>query len=166
MWREDQCCVYNYFSSLSLFFFWLYLWHAEVPGLGIKPEPKQWLHWVLNPLSHKGTPEDFFFKGSMSIIEWSFQDTRGEVVGRDSLFFLHFPLPGLWKQLGPPNSEPLYSEWWKKEKLQSSPTYITELLRSEDFICVILVLVWTSMLGKIVLIVNEICLIQCFTWSI
>ena len=45
--------------------FWLCPWHVEVPGPGIKPapelwpEPLQWQCWILNPLSHKGTPIKF-----------------------------------------------------------------------------------------------------------
>ena len=30
--------------------------HAEVPRPGIEPEPQQWQCWILNPLSHQGTP--------------------------------------------------------------------------------------------------------------
>lgn len=37
--------------------FWPCLWHAEVPGPGMEPEPQQWKHQVLNLLSHLGTPK-------------------------------------------------------------------------------------------------------------
>ena len=43
------------------FFFWLHPWHAEVPRPGIKPLPQQQQCQIFNPLSHKGTPETFFF---------------------------------------------------------------------------------------------------------
>ena len=50
-------------------FFWSWLWHAEVPGSGIKPVPQQWPKpqqsqcWILNQLSHQGAPDgsNFFF---------------------------------------------------------------------------------------------------------
>ena len=48
--------------SFSLFLFWPCLWHMEVLGPGIEPasqkwpKPQQWLHQILNPLSHQGTP--------------------------------------------------------------------------------------------------------------
>ena len=37
-------------------FFPPYLWHREVPGPGIEPEPQQWQCWILNLLDHQGTP--------------------------------------------------------------------------------------------------------------
>ena len=56
-----------FFFSLSFFFFLPILWHLEVLGPGIKPtpqqwpKPQQWQHWILNPLSHQGTPIFLFF---------------------------------------------------------------------------------------------------------
>ena len=40
--------------------FWLSLWHAEIPRLGIELEP-QWQCQILNPLHHQGTPQCLFF---------------------------------------------------------------------------------------------------------
>ena len=40
----------------TTFFFWLHLWHMEIPRPGIKSEPQLWSmpqlqqHWILNPL--------------------------------------------------------------------------------------------------------------------
>ena len=31
-----------YMFEALLFFFWLYLWHVEIPGPGIEPVPQQW----------------------------------------------------------------------------------------------------------------------------
>lgn len=48
-------------GKFFFFFFWLSSQHAQVPGPGIKPglqqrpEPQQWEHWLLNPLSHQRT---------------------------------------------------------------------------------------------------------------
>ena len=45
----------------NFFFFWLNLWHVEVPRLDIKPKPQQRAKslqrpcWILNLLCHKGT---------------------------------------------------------------------------------------------------------------
>ena len=38
------------------FFFFLHLWHVEVPKSGIKPEPQQQQSPILNPLHRKGNP--------------------------------------------------------------------------------------------------------------
>ena len=52
-WKLDILFLFIYF--------WLYLWHAEVPGPGIEPMPQQqpklqqWPPWILNPLSYQGT---------------------------------------------------------------------------------------------------------------
>ena len=51
----------GYWSCVHTFFlFWTHPWHTEVPGPGIKPEPQQWKHQVLNPLHHQGTPSYTF----------------------------------------------------------------------------------------------------------
>ena len=38
-----------------LFVFWIHPWHVEVPRPGIKPEPQQWWHRVLNPLNYQNS---------------------------------------------------------------------------------------------------------------
>ena len=54
-------------SFALFFFFWLCLWHAEVPRSGIESAPQQWSepqlwqHQLLNSLSHQGTTESSFF---------------------------------------------------------------------------------------------------------
>ena len=40
--------------------FWHYLWHAEVPGLGVEPPPQKEQNQVLDPLCHQETPLNFF----------------------------------------------------------------------------------------------------------
>ena len=46
----------------SFMLFWLRPWHAEVSRPEIKlmsqqqPKPQQWQHWIINSLSHQGTP--------------------------------------------------------------------------------------------------------------
>ena len=46
----------------TILFFWPYPQHAEIPGPGFEAmphsqaEPLQWQLWILNPLSHEGTP--------------------------------------------------------------------------------------------------------------
>lgn len=53
-----------------IFFFWLRLWHTEVPGPGFQlelqqqREPQHWQHCILYPLSHQGTPIIPFKKDS------------------------------------------------------------------------------------------------------
>ena len=42
--------------KIPFFFSWPSLRHVEVPGPGQWPKPLQWQDWILNPLSHKGTP--------------------------------------------------------------------------------------------------------------
>ena len=37
------------------FIFLPHLRHVGLPGPWIEPVPQQWQHWILNPLSHKGT---------------------------------------------------------------------------------------------------------------
>ena len=43
----------------SSFFFFALLWHVGVPAPMTESVPQQWQHWVLNPLSHQGTPLGF-----------------------------------------------------------------------------------------------------------
>ena len=54
------------FKIFSFVLFWLYTWHVEVPGPGIKPKPQQWpkplqwQYWILNPIREpKRTPSPF-----------------------------------------------------------------------------------------------------------
>ena len=74
--RPSLCLVLCIFFSLYLlyigrsfvffFFLWLYLWHEEVPGPGVKlvpqqrPKIPQWQYQILNPLGHMGTLRDPF----------------------------------------------------------------------------------------------------------
>ena len=37
-------------------FFWSPSQHVGIAGPGIEPMPQQWQRWILNPLSHQGTP--------------------------------------------------------------------------------------------------------------
>ena len=46
---------------LYLHSFHLEVGHIEVSRPGIEPSPLQWLHWILNPLSHKGIAIHSFF---------------------------------------------------------------------------------------------------------
>ena len=52
--------------DIPSFFFFPYSHHPEFPGPGPEPvshqlpEPLQWKHWILNPLSHKRTPPSSF----------------------------------------------------------------------------------------------------------
>ena len=63
--------------SLSLFF-WLHLWHVEVPGPGIEPTPQQqpklqqWQCWIPNLLSYKGAPFTVvsFNDAKQGFLEW------------------------------------------------------------------------------------------------
>ena len=65
--RNSKKCVFlSYYLLLclhNLFFFW----HAEVPGPGIKPVPRQWpesqkwQHHILTPLHHQRTLMVTFF---------------------------------------------------------------------------------------------------------
>ena len=47
--------------------FWSCSWHLEVPGAQTEPTPQQrpklqqWQGWILNPLSHQGTPPTICF---------------------------------------------------------------------------------------------------------
>ena len=44
--------------SLSFYIITIFgLWHTEVPGPGNNPKPQQGQCWILNVLSHQGTPE-------------------------------------------------------------------------------------------------------------
>ena len=47
-------------DTLFFFFFWQCPQHVKVPRPGIKPVPQHWQHWILNPLSHQGTPGHLF----------------------------------------------------------------------------------------------------------
>ena len=62
--------VLRFTYILEFFFFGggdLCPWHVEVPRPGIKPtsqqwpKSQQWQHWILNSLSHQGTPWIFSF---------------------------------------------------------------------------------------------------------
>ena len=50
-WKSDYL---GFFSLFFSFFLWSCQWHAKVPGPRIEPEPQQWGHWILKPLSHQG----------------------------------------------------------------------------------------------------------------
>lgn len=39
IWVSQWALTLEVGTSLSLFFFWLHLWHVEVPGPGIEPVP-------------------------------------------------------------------------------------------------------------------------------
>lgn len=52
--------------QMTFFFFWLCWWHVEVPRPRIEPMPQQWPNWILNPLSHQGTP-NFASLASISV---------------------------------------------------------------------------------------------------
>ena len=47
--------TYKLFNFFFSFFFWLHLWHVEVPGPRMEPKPQLWQRQILNPLSHEGT---------------------------------------------------------------------------------------------------------------
>ena len=51
------------------FFFHPHPWHVEVPGPGIRPEPRQWQCRILNLLSHQGTP-DITFSRFLCLTVW------------------------------------------------------------------------------------------------
>ena len=55
----DFTSFFFFFKLLYLFvyLFWPSPQHVEVPGPEIKPKLQQWQHWILNPLSHQGTPK-------------------------------------------------------------------------------------------------------------
>ena len=62
--KRDFDYTISFFFSLFLFlFFWPCPQQVKIPGPGIKsvphqwPEPQQWQHWILNQLSHQGTPD-------------------------------------------------------------------------------------------------------------
>ena len=56
---QDNFCISLCFCSnvILSFFGCTHPQHAEVPRLGIEPEPQQWQHQILNLLSHQGTPQ-------------------------------------------------------------------------------------------------------------
>ena len=51
---EDEDSLHFFFFFSSFLFFWLNLWHVEVPGTEPtpeqQPEPQHWQHLILNPL--------------------------------------------------------------------------------------------------------------------
>ena len=44
--RREMSGLYG--DSILVIFFWPHLWHAEVPGPGMEPEPQQRQHQILN----------------------------------------------------------------------------------------------------------------------
>ena len=48
VFSENFSTCRSFFFSLSLFSFWLLLWHAEVPGPGIELKPQTWQSQILN----------------------------------------------------------------------------------------------------------------------
>ena len=46
--------LYNEHTHFITFYFWLHLWHMEVPGPGIKSGLQLQQCWFLNPLCHSG----------------------------------------------------------------------------------------------------------------
>ena len=49
-----------FFCFFCFCFFLLYPQHVEIPRPGIELEPLQWQCWILNLLSHQGTPTSSF----------------------------------------------------------------------------------------------------------
>ena len=48
-------------TRVFILFFGLLPRHTQVPGLGLEPTLQQQQHWILNPPSHQGTPDDWRF---------------------------------------------------------------------------------------------------------
>ena len=64
---RKPCQIQDYEDVSLHVIFWPHLQHAEAPWPGTEaalrpwPELQQWQHWVLNRLSHQGTPCHFFW---------------------------------------------------------------------------------------------------------
>ena len=72
LWKiyPSRCLSVILLVSLSLSFpFWPCPRHAGVSRPAIKPMAQQWQHWILNPLSHQGTPITLFLCCQLAFID-------------------------------------------------------------------------------------------------
>ena len=87
---------------MNIFFFWLCLWHLQVPRPGIKPTSQQQSGllqqqcWILNQLCHQGASCTSFFEPHFALIaafpQVQFQKSHSLAMMRIVHFMTRFPL--------------------------------------------------------------------------
>ena len=72
--QDSSSCACNSPAKGARVVFWLHQQHMQVPGPGIKPEPQQGQHWILNLLSLQGTPGGEGFDPLLWTCSWQERD--------------------------------------------------------------------------------------------